>query len=220
VVTKQILVSLIDVDVDTQARVGVSDETIKEYVSVLRECQEKKEAPPFPPVDLFYDGSNYYIGDGWHRVLAWRDTTISCIPALVHNGDRRDAMLFAIGANKGLRRTNEDKRRAVSLLLADSEWSQWSTREIAAHCGVSHQLVANMRNELSTVDSVRAGAESEAATDDAADTSDEGSTEESTSTESESEENAPEEPAPAKPKIINLTPLAEPYKRICRLTSP
>lgn len=214
-VTKQILVSLIDVDVDTQARVGVSDETIKEYVAVLVECQQKKEAPPFPPVELFYDGSNYFIGDGWHRVLAWLETTISCIPARVHNGGKREAMLHAIGANKGLRRTNEDKRRAVSLLLEDEEWSKWTTRQIADHCGVSHMLVVNMRKELETVSRVAASPISNDATSESAETSGEATTEETPAAETESAESGPEEPAEAKPKIINLTPLAEPYKRIC-----
>jgi hypothetical protein len=47
-----------------------------------------------------------------------------------------------------LPRTNADKRRAVALLLADSEWSQWSDREIARHCQVDNKVVGRMRQKL------------------------------------------------------------------------
>jgi hypothetical protein len=40
-----------------------------------------------------------------------------------------------------VRRTNEDKRRAVATLLNDPEWSQWSDREIGRRCGVRDRMV-------------------------------------------------------------------------------
>jgi hypothetical protein len=70
-------------------------------------------------------------------------------------GTQRDAVLFGIGANSvhGLPRTKAGKR-AVALVLADPEWSQWSDREIgrrcqlsivsSAGCGAAH-LVLNTR---------------------------------------------------------------------------
>src|SRR5690606_22774478 len=59
------------------------------------------------------------------------------------------AVLYAVGANAqhGLRRSKADKRRAVETLLLDSEWCQWSDREIARRCSVGHTLVANVRKE-------------------------------------------------------------------------
>jgi hypothetical protein len=54
-----------------------------------------------------------------------------------------------------LRRTNEDKRRAVLTLLQDEEWTQWSDREIARRCGVSHQMVAPIRSSLVVATSER-----------------------------------------------------------------
>jgi len=140
---------MIEVDVETQARVGINDETIAEYVAIIREAQERGEAPPFPPVDLFFDGSQYFIGDGWHRIFAWQQTTIACIPAYVHDGGAREALLFALGANDehGLRRTNDDKRRAVSIMLDDSEWSGWTQGKIAEACKVTQPLVSKMVKE-------------------------------------------------------------------------
>lgn len=59
--------------------------------------------------------------------------------------------LGRVGANAshGLRRTNDDKRRAVLTLLNDLEWAKWSDREIARACGVTHPFVAKQRADLS-----------------------------------------------------------------------
>jgi hypothetical protein len=48
------------------------------------------------------------------------------ISADVCEGSRRDAILYAVGANAshGLKRTNRDKRNAVRVLLKDPEWSR------------------------------------------------------------------------------------------------
>jgi hypothetical protein len=72
----------------------------------------------------------------------------------VRPGDKRAAILFSVGANAshGLRRTNGDKRRAVLVLLKDSEWAQRSDRWIAEKCGVSNTFVASLRAQVSTVD--------------------------------------------------------------------
>src|SRR4051812_28954917 len=61
----------------------------------------------------------------------------------------------AAGANSshGLRRTNEDKRRAVLTLLNDEEWSQWSGNEIARRAAVSPDTVSRMKASLSESDS-------------------------------------------------------------------
>lgn len=57
---------------------------------------------------------------------------------------------MSVGANEehGLRRTNEDKRRAVLTLLGDAEWSSWSDREIARQCAVGYTLVAKLRPDV------------------------------------------------------------------------
>lgn len=47
-----------------------------------------------------------------------------------------------------MRRTNEDKRRAVMTLLNDEEWSKWSDNEIAKRCGVSNHLVSTVKGSV------------------------------------------------------------------------
>src|SRR5690606_32284088 len=86
-------------------------------------------------------------GDGFHRYEAYAAAQVYDVPADIRQGTQRDAILFSVGANAshGLRRTNDDERRAVLTLLNDPEWAAWSDREIARRCGVSHQTVSNIR---------------------------------------------------------------------------
>ena len=72
----------------------------------------------------------------------------------MRQGGLRDAILHSVGANAthGLRRTNADKRRAVTILLEDElvstdpeTGSPWSNREIARRCAVDEWLVRKLR---------------------------------------------------------------------------
>lgn len=149
-INRQMSIMLIETETETQARVGLSDEAIAEYVDAIRAAQDSGEPWPFPPVDLFCDGKRYFVGDGWHRIFATMQTTIGVIPAILHEGGQREALLFAAGANSrhGLTRTPEDKARAVEIMLADLEWSTWSDRLIAEHCRVSPTFVGRVRRKV------------------------------------------------------------------------
>ena len=57
-------------------------------------------------------------------------------------------MLLFCG-NFGMLPSAADKRKAMTRLLADAEWSAWSDREIARQCEVGHPFVAKHRKELS-----------------------------------------------------------------------
>ena len=104
----------------------------------------------FPPVDLFHDGKNYYAADGFHRIEAYKKADQGEINSTIHDGNKRDALLFACGANAshGKRRTNKDKHKAVTNLLMDVEWRQESDVTIAEHCKVSQPFVLKVRREL------------------------------------------------------------------------
>jgi hypothetical protein len=104
---------------------------------------------------VFFDGSEYWLGDGYHRWHAAREADITSFRCDIRQGSRRDAILFACSANvlHGLRRKNADKHRAVMTLLNDAEWSTWSDNVIAEKCGVSHPFVGKLRSQLVTVTS-------------------------------------------------------------------
>jgi len=138
---------LIRIDGGTQARAGLCSDTVAEYRETLRDSDATW---PFPAVVVFYDGAEYWLGDGFHRLAAAEKHGRFVVEADVRQGTQRDAVLWAAGANAahGLRRSAEDKRRAVMRLLEDEEWGQWSDREIARRCIVSHPTVATIRAEL------------------------------------------------------------------------
>lgn len=129
----------IDIDGETQNREKLNEETVNEYAEAI-EGGEK-----FPPMTIYKDGSNNWLVDGFHRYFAYKKAGITRIKCEVHNGTLTDARIASLAVNTkhGLRRTNADKRKAVSRafeLMPDS-----SERDIAKHCGVSHTLVSKLR---------------------------------------------------------------------------
>jgi len=137
---------LIRRDGGTQPRLGLNIETVAEY----KESMTNGSGAKFPDVIVFHDGQVYWLADGYHRVEAALQAGREYINADIRQGQRRDAVLFSVGANSdhGLRRNNADKRRAVETLLRDDEWVKWSDREIARRCAVSDKTVAAVRSEL------------------------------------------------------------------------
>ena len=131
-------------DGGTQPRANINHRTVLEYV------EDMKKGDSFPPVVVYYDGTNFWLCDGFHRAKAALKAGLNEIAAIVKQGTKRDAVLYSVGANAkhGLRRNNADKRRAVMRLLEDKEWSEWSNREIARRCGVSLDLVNRLRSSL------------------------------------------------------------------------
>lgn len=144
---KELPLKKIVFDVNTQMRERIDGDVVNEY----RDCM--KDGVKFPPVVVFFDGSTYWLADGYHRWHAASEAGIETLQCDVRQGSRRDAILYACGANtcNGLRRTNEDKHRAVKTLLADAEWCQWSDHAIADRCGVSQPFVGKLREQLITV---------------------------------------------------------------------
>src|SRR3990167_4704682 len=142
----EMAISKIRPDGGTQTSAGLTQETIDEYAEAMREGVE------FPPVVVFHDkkASAYWLGDGFHRYHAAKAAGLKKIASEVREGTLREALLFALAANRchGLRRTNEDKRKAVKVLLRDPEGREWSDRRIAEHCGVDHKTVTKWRGEL------------------------------------------------------------------------
>ena len=131
----------IRIDERVQARAQIVPEVVDEYTEAMREGDE------FPPLAVFQEGYTYILADGFTRHAAAKRAGRTSINCEVRAGGLRDAMLFAAGANAthGRSRTTADKRCAVLKLLNDDEWGIWSDREIARHCHVGHQLVAELR---------------------------------------------------------------------------
>jgi len=142
--TMKLELTKIRLDGNTQPRVSLNEEVVAEYAEAVM------QGSAFPAVTVFHDGSDYWLADGFHRFFAHKRAKHTEIETNVRTGTLRDALLFSVGANDkhGLRRSNEDKRRAVLILLNDPEWSEWSDMEIARQAGVSNATVHRVRKSL------------------------------------------------------------------------
>jgi hypothetical protein len=102
---------------------------------------------------LYFDGKKYYPGDGNHRIEGWALADKKMVRAEVRKGTRRDAILHACGANTqhGRRRSGEDKRKAVKILLEeikDEPPKDWPNTRIADICKVAESFVRKVKAEL------------------------------------------------------------------------
>jgi hypothetical protein len=140
-------IALLCLDGDTQPRETIDEAVVKEYAERIQAGDK------FPPVVVFFDGEHHWLGDGFHRALAHQSAGLEDIEADIRPGSRADAVWFACSANRahGLRRSNADKRRAVTMALASPQAQEMSDRQLAEHCGVGHVFVGMVRRELAGV---------------------------------------------------------------------
>jgi hypothetical protein len=130
------------IDGGTQSRVAINADAVEDYAEAMT------AGATLPPVVVFFDGAAHWLADGFHRLHAHRRIGAVSIAADVRHGTQRDAQLFAYGANQahGLRRTNDDKRKAVAGML--ELVAEWSDAKIARHVGVSDKTVAAHRKSI------------------------------------------------------------------------
>ena len=120
--TQFTILALADIEKDgrLQARAGgTQEEVIAEYAAAMG------DGATFPAIEVVKDRETgtLWLVDGWHRVLGALRAGLENITARVVPGTWRDALLAAARANatNGVRRTQDDKRRAITLLLGDPE---------------------------------------------------------------------------------------------------
>lgn len=142
----EVLLSLLRTNGGTQPRASIDQFVVDDYAEQMRQGVE------FPDAVAFYDGTDYWLADGFHRDAAAKQAGRTTLAVDVRQGTQRDAILFSVGANgaHGVRRTNADKRRAVETLLRDAEWSKWSDSEVARRCVVDHKTVSAIKADLTS----------------------------------------------------------------------
>lgn len=137
-------ISNIRLDGGTQPRAVLDFEAIEDYAEAMGAGMK------FPPVVVFYDGENYWLADGFHRVKAAYAAGFDAIQADIQQGTLEDAQWYSFSANRnnGLRRTTQDKQRAIKAALTHSRGVTLSDRQIARHVGVDQKTVSNWRRQL------------------------------------------------------------------------
>lgn len=142
----QISITDITIDSAVQPRVRMDQITIDEYSARMR------DGDTFPALIVYREegADRYILADGFHRYYAARQAGYESVEVEERVGGQAAAVWHACSANKahGLRRTNDDKRRAT-MLAAQSEASlTMSNRAIADYVGVSEGLVRSVRDSL------------------------------------------------------------------------
>lgn len=147
---KTIKLDKIRLDGDTQSRKELDEDVVKEYSDLMKDGVE------FPPLGVVFDGSDYWLYDGFHRRFAAVKANVKEFRCIVVNGTREDARWFSYSANitHGLKRSPEDKRKAVISALKHPKGAKLSDHKIAEHVGVSHVMVGKYRNQLEVTSNV------------------------------------------------------------------
>ncbi len=137
-------------DPKLQSRTETNEQTIEDYSDAIKMGDE------FPPLLVYFDGTHFWLVDGYHRYHANKKAGKAGVSCEVVNDTFTNAVLRAasVNAKHGMRRTHADRRKAVMTLLEDDLWKKWSNSEIASHCGVSISFVSNLRTESNTTPDV------------------------------------------------------------------
>ena len=142
----EIVISKLRLDGGTQSRVALNAEHIRDMAEFLAD-----PAAQLTPIEVVHDGKDFWPWDAYHRIEAHRVAGRKTIMANVRQGTRRDAVLLSCAANArhGLKRSADDLRRQIIVLLSDPEWGQLPDREIARRCDTANRAkVAQLRADL------------------------------------------------------------------------
>ena len=137
---KSLSTDKLKIDGNTQSRIKINEATVEEYAELAKDW-------PFPPLDVFFDGTDHYVADGFHRLLAAIRAKVKTVPCTIHAGTAHDARIFGMTANDrhGLRMTRADKRACVEWLIANG--GKMTQKEIAEKAGVSPRTVKAIIDE-------------------------------------------------------------------------
>lgn len=137
---KKINISKIRIDGGSQNR-SIDDELVTTYKDAI------KDGDKFPPIDVTYDGKEYWLYDGFHRYHAYCGLDKKQITANIRNGTKRDSVWLSFGANSkhGRRRKKAENDYILGRVLTDKEWKKKSLRDIAKHVGLSHTTISNYK---------------------------------------------------------------------------
>lgn len=141
--THTVNIESILMDTSIQCRASIDMGVVNDYADRI------SEGDKFPPVVLFGDAGRCWIGDGWHRIVAYRQLDFIEVETDLRRGGRADALKHALGANAihGHRRDRADMRRCIEIAL--QEFPRLSNNAVAELCGVSDHTVASVRGPAS-----------------------------------------------------------------------
>lgn len=144
--TKKIPTEDVVLHADCQHREQLSQEAVEAYAE--RYGDDGMDA--LPPIRVFMVSGQPVCIDGFHRIAGAQQAGLSFVRVEVAGeGEIAEAAWEALKSNHdhGVRRTPEDKRKAVLQALENPIGQEQSSRVIAEQCGVSHPLVSKLRKQ-------------------------------------------------------------------------
>ncbi len=131
-------------DGGTQVRANLSRNTIREY------AVQMEAGDVFPPVTVWYDGSSYWLSDGFQRVAAAEQVGRVSILAEIRRGSLGDARWSSYAANSrhGIRRGKEDILNAIRHALEHSNARMLSHNQIAKHLNIPETTFRRLLKKL------------------------------------------------------------------------
>jgi hypothetical protein len=143
---RRLPITSIRTDGDTQHRIAPNPNIVREYAELMR------AGVAFPPVAVFWDGTDHWISDGFQRVAAAKLADLSEIRAEIRFGTRSDAQWnsFAANATHGLRRSSAETEKVIQLALQHPKAAKLSNVQIAKHLQVSEPTVRRWREKISS----------------------------------------------------------------------
>lgn len=143
---KRLSIDKIKCSKDIQPRVEMDANAVAEYAERIEAGDD------LPKVVVYYDGTTYWLTEGFHRLAAYKKLGRKQVDCIVINGTKADAQWHAIRSNRGhgLPRSNADKARAVGMAFVHPEGRDKSDRAIADLLGVSPTMVAKYRPKDAT----------------------------------------------------------------------
>lgn len=132
------------------------DPTAKERLDKISDFRDLYKTDPdkLPRLTVYRkdntDPLEYTLVDGDARLQALIQNKETEVPVTVEDGGDAEALVAASCSNHnhGERRTREDKRAQVKMLLDSPEWAGKTDRVVAEAAQVSHHLVGDIRTEL------------------------------------------------------------------------
>jgi hypothetical protein len=141
-------ISLIKCDPSTQHRARIDPQVVAKYAALMKDGVE------FPPIKVWWDGEQYWLTDGFHRIAAAERAKLLELACEVSLGSLEDARWdsYSVNGTHGSPRTAQETKRIISLALKHSNAGFLSSTEIAKHLHISEATVRRWRRKLANLD--------------------------------------------------------------------
>jgi len=137
-------------DGGTQPREGIDWDHVADMQQALADGAD------LPAISVIYDGTAYWLWDGFHRWHAYANIGRLEIPVVISQGTQEDAQWESFAANQahGLKRTPSERERAIRGALKHPKASGLSNSAIGKHLGVSDKTVDKYRKEMESTSEI------------------------------------------------------------------